>query len=169
MPNDPILPIATTTRSSRLGARRISSVRSDDPLHLPLPNLSDKAKGKRRATDPDDHQNDDEDRTSGKGKSKVEPVEEERGRSITFRFTGEAVDSGDLDVWVDAGESVGRVKDKVCVDWYQHISIRTSSDHAHHRELPSLDTVLCPTNHRSSPSAHHSKTTPSSSSTLVDS
>ena len=113
MPNDPILPIATTTRSSRLGARRISSVRSDDPLHLPLPNLSDKAKGKRRATDPDDHQDDDENGASGKGKSKVEPVEEERGRSITFRFTGEAVDTGDLDVWVDAGESVGRVKDKV--------------------------------------------------------
>lgn len=109
---DPILP-TTTPRNSRLGARRISSVRPDDQ-HLPLPNLSDKAKGKRRAL-PDDHNNEEDgssNNASGLG-SRKKAVEEERGRSITFRFTGEAVDLGDLDVWVDAGESVGRVKDKV--------------------------------------------------------
>jgi hypothetical protein len=76
--------------------------------------LSDKAKGKRRAL-PDDHNNEEDgssNNASGLG-SRKKAVEEERGRSITFRFTGEAVDLGDLDVWVDAGESVGRVKDKV--------------------------------------------------------
>jgi hypothetical protein len=110
---DPILP-TTTPRNSRLGARRISSVRPDDH-HLPLPNLSDKAKGKRRAL-PDDHNNEGDGSSNNNASYsglRKKPVEEERGRSITFRFTGEAVDLGDLDVWVDAGESVGRVKDKV--------------------------------------------------------
>lgn len=109
---DPILP-TTTPRNSRLGARRISSVRPDDQ-HLPLPNLSDKAKGKRRAL-PDDHNNDEDVNNNNASISglRKKAAEEERGRSITFRFTGEAVDLGDLDVWVDAGESIGRVKDKV--------------------------------------------------------
>lgn len=80
-----------------------------------MPNLSDKAKGKRRAVD-DDHQESSknvEGLGAGGSPGTKRSTQEERGRSITFRFTGEAVDTGDLDVWVDAGESVGRVKDKV--------------------------------------------------------
>lgn len=40
--------------------------------------------------------------------------EEEKGRCVTIRFTGDQ--GGDLDVWVEEGESVGSVKEKVsCV------------------------------------------------------
>lgn len=40
-----------------------------------------------------------------------EPEEEEKGRCVTIRFTGDV--GGDLDVWVEEGESVGSVKEKV--------------------------------------------------------
>lgn len=47
--------------------------------------------------------------------SEEEQKEEEKGRCVTVRFTGdqEAGGGGDLDVWVEEGESVGSVKDKV--------------------------------------------------------
>lgn len=41
-----------------------------------------------------------------------EPEEdEERGRCVTIRFTGDQ--GGDLTVWVEEGESLGSVKEKV--------------------------------------------------------
>jgi hypothetical protein len=40
-----------------------------------------------------------------------EQEEDERGRCVTIRFTGDG--GGDLDVWVEEGESVGSVKEKV--------------------------------------------------------
>jgi hypothetical protein len=43
-----------------------------------------------------------------------EEEEEERGRCVTVRFTGDSeAGGGDLDVWVEEGESVGSVKEKV--------------------------------------------------------
>ena len=138
--NNPLLPTSNnpSSRPSRLGARRISpspathpNISDDeDDSGLPLPTtspvgLSEKAKGKRRATGPDQS----ESASTAGSRSKADKKEEQRGRSITFRFTGEEVRSegdgedggdgssggmlNDLDVWVDAGESVGRVKDKV--------------------------------------------------------
>jgi hypothetical protein len=138
--NNPLLPTSNnpSSRPSRLGARRISpspathpSISDDeDDSGLPLTTttpigLSEKAKGKRRATGPDQSEN----ASPAGSRSKADKKEEQRGRSITFRFTGEEVRSdgdgedggdgssggmlSDLDVWVDAGESVGRVKDKV--------------------------------------------------------
>ena len=138
--NNPLLPTTNnpSSRPSRLGARRISpspathpDVSDDqDEVGLPLPTtasvgLSEKAKGKRRATGPEQP----ESASSIGSRSKGDKKEEQRGRSITFRFTGGEVRSdedgadgeagsgggmlSDLDVWVDAGESVGRVKDKV--------------------------------------------------------
>lgn len=43
-----------------------------------------------------------------------EEGEEEKGRCVTVRFTGDQeAGGGDLDVWVEEGESVGSVKEKV--------------------------------------------------------
>jgi hypothetical protein len=120
MSNEPLLP-TSHSRPSRLGARRISPQTSIGEATgsgasrgadqgLPLPNLSDKAKGKRRATFRDEDHTDIDSDSKADGGIK----EEDRGRSVTFRFTGdEEYSTGDLDVWVDAGETVGRVKDKV--------------------------------------------------------
>ncbi|KAI5449526.1 hypothetical protein NCC49_004590 [Naganishia albida] len=50
--------------------------------------------------------------------------EEEKGRCVTIRFTGDQ--GGDLDVWVEEGESVGSVKEKIRVlrPTLQHNSLR---------------------------------------------
>lgn len=46
-----------------------------------------------------------------------EEEEEEKGRCVTVRFTGDSeAGGGDLDVWVEEGESVGSVKEKVSSD-----------------------------------------------------
>jgi hypothetical protein len=155
MPNDhPLLPTSNnpSTRPSRLGARRISpspvtrnSTSNDDSdpddSGLPLPTtasvgLSEKAKGKRRATGLDPAEVSNPSGSQPDSRSNTDKREEQRGRSITFRFTGEDVRSSDhegedesgggalhdLDVWVDAGESVGRVKDKVRCSFF-HIAL----------------------------------------------
>lgn len=56
--------------------------------------------------------------------SEEEQKEEEKGRCVTVRFTGDqdAGGGGDLDVWVEEGESVGSVKDKVSFSWMLRVT-----------------------------------------------
>lgn len=102
--NEPLLPpsahMAPASRS-KLHARR----------YLPEPQ-SDKARGKQRAVD---DESDDDDAspsaTGGKGKERAAPVDQ--GRPVTVIFSNESEAGGNLEVWVEDGESVGKVKDKV--------------------------------------------------------
>ncbi|KAJ9104937.1 hypothetical protein QFC19_003732 [Naganishia cerealis] len=112
MSTQPLLPTHTP---ARLNARRLPPQGRDKgkgkAVDYGSSGEEDPHKGKRRAerrgaflsyaSDSDDQ----------------DPSEEEadQGRCITFRFTGaeDVGDDGDLDVWVDAGESVASVKDKI--------------------------------------------------------
>lgn len=103
----------STSGRSKLGARRLNSGASAG-------GLSEKARGKLPATaasSDDRHEN-------GAHVVDINPgPAEEPGRPVVIRFSGypspaadvngDEADTGrDLDVWVDHGESVGRVKDK---------------------------------------------------------
>ncbi|CAK9784614.1 hypothetical protein CC85DRAFT_270087 [Cutaneotrichosporon oleaginosum] len=93
--NEPLLPAPANmgpASRSKLHARR----------YLPQ---SDKAKGKQRATTPPD----DEPPTLDKGKARAPDV----GRPVTIIFSNEEDAGGHLEVWVEEGESVGKVKDKI--------------------------------------------------------
>lgn len=90
---------------SKLHARR----------YLPEPQ-SDKARGKQPAVD--DASDDDEEEESPSGPSKGEKGKEraaavDQGRPVTVIFSNESEAGGNLEVWVEDGESVGKVKDKV--------------------------------------------------------
>jgi hypothetical protein len=94
--NEPLLPPPASmgpASRSKLHARRY------------LPPQSDKAKGKQRATSPPDE----EPPTEGKGKQRAA----DPGRPVTVIFSNEEDAGGHLEVWVEEGESVGKVKDKV--------------------------------------------------------
>ena len=95
-PNAPLLPLpALQSTRSKLGARRFTPT-------------SEKAKGKQRAdpfADPDD---------DGRDGLPEPATSNARGRGAIVIFTNEAeISGGNLDVWIDEGESVGRLKDKV--------------------------------------------------------
>lgn len=91
---------------SRLGARR----------HISLP-LTDKAKGKQRAVEPDLeaqsllHGNIDDDGEEDERKEKV-VKKVEKGRRVTVIFSNEEKE-GNLELWVEPDETVGKVKDQV--------------------------------------------------------
>lgn len=97
--NHPLLPPgAHPTPSRKLGARR----------YVP----SEKAKGKQRA-DPDTVMSDDEPSSPSpldKGKGKAPPEDDAVGRPVTIIFSN---DDSHLQVWVEEGENVRHVKDKV--------------------------------------------------------
>lgn len=105
----------STPGRSKLGARRLNSGTAAG-------GLSEKARGKlpasaATASSDDRHEN-------GAHVVDMNPAPaEEPGRPVVIRFSGypspaadvngDEADTGrDLDVWVDHGESVGRVKDK---------------------------------------------------------
>ncbi len=102
--------------SRKLAARRIS-----------------KGKGKQR--DHGDTHNDDEEDdgdndghgdgtgvASGTANGDTSGRRPDNGMSVTVRFTtGES----DLDVWIEDNETVGRVKDKVCLPLYLNLTIPT--------------------------------------------
>lgn len=102
--NEPLLPpsahMAPASRS-KLQARR----------YLPEPQ-SDKARGKQRAVEGDDDEPLTSERRSDKGKGRAEPPVD-LGRPVTVIFSNEEDAGGHLEVWVEEGESVGKVKDKV--------------------------------------------------------
>lgn len=104
--NEPLLPpsahMAPASRS-KLHARR----------YLPEPQ-SDKARGKQRALEgeDDDREPSSSERRSEKGKSRAAPSVD-LGRPVTVIFSNEEDAGGNLEVWVEEGESVGKVKDKV--------------------------------------------------------
>lgn len=97
---------------------------------------SEKARGKQRAVFLPDQEDEgsEQARIQKSSKSSDDDQEEQEemnqpaGRMVTIRFTGQEVhgegdDAGggtgtdtDLDVWVEEGESVGRVIDKVSLD-----------------------------------------------------
>lgn len=132
---EPLLPPPVTASSSgssprtRLSARRISSM-----------GLSEKAKGKQRATDAEaaaadatgpssSSRFDEEDtfdapsphRSRSTGATRRDDDSNSaagppprRGRCVTIIFSNESeVAGGNLEVWVEEGESVGKVKDQV--------------------------------------------------------
>lgn len=116
-------PTLSPASRSKLGARR----------HISLP-LTEKAKGKQRATETDrdidlEAQNltsepneiDQGDATSS-GKTEGEKVKEVevRGRRITIIFSNEGKE-GNLELWVEPGETVGSVKDQVSTLCHHHI------------------------------------------------
>jgi hypothetical protein len=84
--------------------------------------MSEKAKGKRRAVAADvdveagegTGAEEGEARASkGTGKREAVKEKEDLGRSVTIIFANEGPEGGKVDVWVEEGESVGKVKDKV--------------------------------------------------------
>lgn len=95
-------PHHSPTLRSKLSARR----------HVPL---TEKAKGKQRAIEPDleaqplinDDNDDVDDEEERKEEKKVE-----RGRRITVIFSNEGKE-GNLELWVEPDETVGKVKDQV--------------------------------------------------------
>jgi len=131
--NHPLLPpsshLATPSRS-KLGARRYIP----NGAGTGTDGRSDKAKGKQRAVDVSDDEANGTGGGSGsgsasgsggspKGKAKDSDAEkpEERGRAVTVIFSD---DTGNLEVWVEDGESVGHVKEKVSTT----ITIQVRSD-----------------------------------------
>lgn len=79
--------------------------------------MTDKAKGKQRAVEPDleaqhllSDNEDDDDEHDEATKIKVKAVE--KGRRITIIFSNEGKE-GNLELWVEPGETVGKVKDQV--------------------------------------------------------
>ncbi|BEI89271.1 uncharacterized protein CcaverHIS019_0206330 [Cutaneotrichosporon cavernicola] len=99
--NEPLLPPPASmgpASRSKLHARR----------YLPPP--SDKAKGKQRAISPsDDEAQAPPDLPKAKGKTRAP----DPGRPVTVIFSNEEDAGGHLEVWVEEGESVGKVKDKI--------------------------------------------------------
>lgn len=90
---------------------------------------SEKAKGKQRA-DPDSVLSDDEPSSPlDKGKGKASPEDDGVGRPVTIIFSN---DDSHLQVWVEEGENVRHVKDKVS---------QTRTELADHRSGP-FDPVL---------------------------
>ena len=97
-------PHHSPTLRSKLSARR----------HVPI---SEKAKGKQRAVESDleaqpligDDVEDDE--AEEKEKEKGKKVQ--RGRRVTVIFSNEEKE-GNLELWVEPDETVGKVKDQVC-------------------------------------------------------
>lgn len=90
---------------------------SDDPRGSSSPSAS----ARHRALAPDDDdapdreglEDDDELKRGDKGRSKAKK-KEMRGRHVTIIFSNEAeVAGGNLEIWVDEGETVGSVKDQV--------------------------------------------------------
>jgi hypothetical protein len=118
--NNPLLPpsshLATPSRS-KLGARRYLPNGTGTPGSSPERERSDKAKGKQRAVDVSDDDSNQNSHNAGpggsssaskdRGKARAEPV---LGRAVTVIFSD---DTGNLEVWVDDGESVGHVKEQV--------------------------------------------------------
>ncbi|GMK55149.1 hypothetical protein CspeluHIS016_0202050 [Cutaneotrichosporon spelunceum] len=95
--NEPLLPPPAMGPASRskLHARR----------YLP----SDKAKGKQRATTP--AASDDDAAEASTVRTPAASRVPDPGRPVTVIFSNES--SGNLEVWVEEGESVARVKDKI--------------------------------------------------------
>lgn len=77
--------------------------------------MSEKAKGKQRASvgfeDVVDDSEQGADRATRREDAKAVP--EAKGRSVTVIFANEGPEGGKVDVWVEEGESVGKVKDQV--------------------------------------------------------
>lgn len=120
--SEPLLPPPVTQTASspthhrsKLNARRTSN--------LPPPVLSEKSKGKQRAIDQDQSESlplltspiEDEDPTV-----EVKKVRLQRGRHVTVIFSGEGDEAseGNLEIWVEDGESVGTVKEQVSVIYH---------------------------------------------------
>lgn len=105
-PSSSAQPHLSPISRSRLGARR----------HISLP-LTDKAKGKQRAVEPDLeaqsllHGNDEDDGEENERKEKV-VKKVEKGRRVTVIFSNEEKE-GNLELWVEPDETVGKVKDQV--------------------------------------------------------
>jgi len=84
--------------------------------------MTEKAKGKQRAVEPDleaqhlladnDCDNDDEDGSDRDIKEVGRTKVVERGRRVTVIFSNEEKE-GNLEVWIEPGETVGKVKDQV--------------------------------------------------------
>lgn len=96
--SEPLLPPPASmgpASRSKLHARR----------YLPPPQ-SDKARGKQRA-----HSAPEDEAPLDKGKARAPPADQ--GRPVTVIFSNEEDAGGHLEVWVEEGESVGKVKDKI--------------------------------------------------------
>lgn len=93
-------PLLSPVSRSKLGARR---------------HLTDKAKGKQRAVEPDleaQHPlTDPRDQYDDTGE-RERKVKVEKGRRVTIIFSNEGKE-GNLELWVEPGETVGSVKDQV--------------------------------------------------------
>ena len=135
-------PSSSPRRTSLLGARRVPST--------PERRLSSKAKGKQRAaplsTTETHGANIDIDLEKGVGLGLRPPAEiasssiapsrpppvEERGRCVSVIFSGGAGEGeGNLEVWVEPGESVGSVKEQVSTTdsdphWRRSLEVQSS-------------------------------------------
>jgi hypothetical protein len=88
--------------------------------------MTEKVKGKQRAVEPDleaqhlladnDSYNDDEDDSDREIKESRRAKVVERGRRVTVIFSNEEKE-GNLELWIEPGETVGKVKDQVCGFW----------------------------------------------------
>lgn len=121
------------------GSSGIGAQASAQPTPRPAPNgqvrMSEKARGKQRArtiSNPDTteghlegHHAEYKEGDGGYGSSAernaghspsthADKDEKRRGRSVTVIFANEGPEGGKVDVWVEEGESVGMVKDRVC-------------------------------------------------------
>jgi hypothetical protein len=94
---------------------------SRSPTDPDDPRSSNSPSAKHRALRPDDDdapnreglEDDDELKRRDKGRGKAKK-KEMRGRHVTIIFSNEAeVAGGNLEIWVDEGETVGSVKDQV--------------------------------------------------------
>ena len=132
MPNptnrDESLPLLSPTPSSSSGPQPTLSPASRSKLgarrHISLPPTSEKSKGKQRALEPGlngevdlEAQNlmaepgEIDGDTHGDGASGVRK-KVEKGRRVTVIFSNEGKE-GNLELWVEPGETVGSVKDQV--------------------------------------------------------
>ena len=92
---------------------------------LRVQGMSEKARGKQRAralsgisaaSRGDNEREDETGSREGLGEgSQIHSQPQARGRSVTVIFANEGPEGGKVDVWVEEGESVGMVKDQVCV------------------------------------------------------
>jgi hypothetical protein len=135
---EPLLPTASprsksnpslaAASRSKLAARRYLPLRTPSSAQTPLP-LSEKSRGKQRALldefpvhetgfeDEVDRERVEGEIAGGEELGDGTSSGKGRGRAITIIFSNEDSGGGNLEVWVEEGESVGSVKDQVCSCW----------------------------------------------------
>lgn len=124
MPSDqePLLPPPVTSGSS-LGTSPSSpntlrsklARRASGQSHYPIP-WSDRSKGKQKAEDQDEIEAQRSYPFPGPSSPESPSTPQGTGRPVNVIFSGEGAEGGgNLQIWIEEGQSVGSVKDQVCV------------------------------------------------------